>query len=61
MISYGIGTEYKYSEKITLGFAFEHVDLGKQNLNQSNNLGRSASGEYDNYINFYTVNLNYKL
>lgn len=58
---YGIGTEYKYSEKITLGFAFEHVDLGKQNLNQSNNLGRSASGEYDNYINFYTVNLNYKL
>ena len=50
---YGFGAEYKYSDKITIGFAYEHVDLGKPNLNQSNALGRTASGQYDNYINLY--------
>ncbi|MDD7983814.1 OmpP1/FadL family transporter [Lentisphaera marina] len=60
---YGIGTEYKYSEKMTIGFAFEHVDLGSPNISQTNgiNSGNTLSGDYDNYINFYTVSVNYKL
>ena len=58
---YGIGTEYKYSEKITFGMAFERADFGTTNYSQADVTGATRSGEYDGHIDFYTFNVNMKL
>ncbi len=56
-IRYGTGIQYDWSEKTTLGMAYEFLDLGENNINVSRGpLAGTLQGDFDkNYVNF--VNL----
>jgi long-chain fatty acid transport protein len=56
-IRYAVGTQYQWSEQISLGAAFEYIDLGDAKINDSSQL----KGEYDtNRILMFALNFGYK-
>jgi len=53
---YAVGAQYQYSEALSLGGAFEYIDLGKGEINSS-----QLMGEYDrNDLFFFSFNGNFK-
>ena len=56
---YAVGAEYKYSKKMTIGVAYEYADLGTPKLDQTGNLSGTISGEYAQYIQFFTLSCTY--
>jgi long-chain fatty acid transport protein len=60
-IRVGTGVQYNMTDKITLGAAYEYLNLGKGRLEQSNSLGDTLSGKYStNEVHFVNVTLNWK-
>ncbi len=53
---YAVGAQYQYSEALSLGGAFEYLDLGEARINSS-----QLMGEYDrNDLFFFSFNGNFK-
>ena len=57
-IRYAAGIQYDLNEDVTLGFAYEFVDLGDAEVDQNRgSLAGQVSGEYDpNHIHFFNFN-----
>jgi long-chain fatty acid transport protein len=59
-IRYTIGTQFEKSEKLTIGCAFEYVDLGDAEINNSNPIN-GLKGEYkNNDFLAFIINFNWK-
>jgi len=55
---FGLGAQYRWSESLTLGLAYEFLWSGDLKVDQSRPLAGRLSGEYENFnIHFFTVNL----
>lgn len=60
-IRVGTGVRYALNDDMTLGFAYEYLNLGDGKLEQSSALGGTLSGEYKtNDIHFIDVTLNWR-
>ncbi|MGD8344678.1 MAG: outer membrane protein transport protein, partial [Desulfobacterales bacterium] len=61
-IRYAAGLQYDWSTDITVGVAYEFLDLGDANVNlKGGPLQRDLKGDYDpNHIHFIAVNLIWK-
>ena len=58
---YALGTEYKLKENITLGFAYELVDLGDNDLEQSSALGGTLQGDFPtNYLHLFNTTIRWQ-
>jgi long-chain fatty acid transport protein len=57
---YAAGAQYRWSEHLTTGFAYEFMWEGKMPLAQSRATGTTVSGQFTNtFINFFALNLVY--
>ena len=58
-IRYAAGAQYEWKDNLTLGFAYEYVDLGDAEIDQFRGpLAGRLEGEYDtNEIHFFAFNL----
>jgi long-chain fatty acid transport protein len=57
---YAAGAQYRWSEHLTTGFAYEFMWEGKMPLEQSRATGTTVSGQFTNtLINFFAVNVAY--
>lgn len=55
-LRYAVGTQYQWSERLTLGGNFEYIDLGKDKIN-----GTLLQGDFkQNEIYFVSLNANWK-
>ena len=59
MHRFGFGAEYEWAENITVGGAYEFVDMGTPGINQTS-ASATTVGEYDNALHFVTVGLTYR-
>ena len=56
-IRYAIGAQYKWSERLTIGGAFEYIDLGDAAIDNPDIL----TGKYqDNELFVFAINMSYK-
>ena len=57
-IRLGVGALYALSERFTVGFAYEYVDLGEGRMDtvKSPHTGRIA-GDYDQDVHFFSASL----
>ncbi len=56
-IRYAVGAQYQWNERVTIGGAFEYIDLGDARINNPAIL----TGEYEeNRILMLALHLNYK-
>ncbi len=60
MYRYAAGAQYRWSEHLTIGLAYEFMWEGKMPLEQSRQTGTTLSGQFTNtLINFFALNLAY--
>jgi long-subunit fatty acid transport protein len=60
MYRYAAGAQYRWSEHVTTGLAYEFMWEGKLPLEQSRRTGTTLSGQFTNtLINFFALNLKY--
>ena len=58
---YACGLQYDWNEDITIGFAYEYLDLGEAELEQSGTLAGDLVGEYDTFhVHVVTLNMAWK-
>lgn len=58
---YACGVQYDWSKDLTIGFAYEYLDLGEAKLEQSGTLAGDLVGEYDTFhVHIVTVNMAWK-
>ena len=59
----GTGVQYALSDVLTLGTAYEYLNLGKADLDRSRGpLAGTLQGDYStNEVHFFNVTLNWKL
>ena len=58
---YACGAQYDWSEDLTIGFAYEFLDLGEGKLEKSGTLAGDLAGKFDPYyIHVVTLNMSWK-
>jgi long-chain fatty acid transport protein len=59
-LRYGAGLQYRWTERLTTGFAYELLWEGKMPLQQSRQTGTTLSGQFTNtFISFFSLSLAY--
>jgi long-chain fatty acid transport protein len=57
----GTGVQYAVSDRITLGAAYEYLNLGSNDIDRSRPLAGTLQGKYStNEIHFFNTTLNWK-
>jgi len=60
-LRYALGGTYSFSDKTTLGMAYELMDSGKAKVDQEGTGESSLKGEFStNYVHIFNINVNYK-
>jgi len=60
-LRYAAGVQYDWSERLTLGLAYEFIDAGDANIDQSRTLAGTLVGDYSpNHIQVVNLNLIWK-
>jgi len=58
---YACGAQYDWSEDLTIGVAYEFLDLGEGKLEKSGHLTGDLAGKFDPYyIHVVTLNMSWK-
>ena len=58
---YGVGLQYDWSEKVTVGAAYEFLDLGSAEIHNLPGPAGTLQGDYSsNHVNFVALNVVWK-